>query len=149
MRLEGEPALRALMAGNFIMCPTLCYRKSRLGARRFWEGWKQVQDLELTSRLLMDGEHLVGAREIAYTYRRHEESATQIQSESMLRFDEEFELFDLVAERAEKLAWTDAARVSRRKRILRLHLLYRALRDLGRGRLGSSASTLRYWIRRP
>ncbi|MBW2274125.1 MAG: glycosyltransferase family 2 protein [Deltaproteobacteria bacterium] len=148
MCLEGEPALRALMAGNFIMCPTLCYRKSRLGARRFWQGWKQVQDLELTSRLLMDGEQLVGTREVAYTYRRHAESATQIQSESMLRFDEEFELFDRVAERAEALGWKPAARVSRRKRILRLHLLYRALRELGRGRVGASASHLRYLISR-
>jgi glycosyltransferase involved in cell wall biosynthesis len=148
MDLAGEPALSALMAGNFIMCPTLCYRKSRLGARRFWEGWKQVQDLELTSRLLMDGEQLVGSREVAYTYRRHGESATRIQSESMLRFDEEFELFDLVAERAEQLGWKQAARVSRRKRILRLHLLYRALHELGRGRLGSSASHLRYLAER-
>jgi len=146
MRLAGEPALRALMAGNFIMCPTLCYRKSRLGARRFWAGWKQVQDLELTSRLLMDGEHLVGLREVAYAYRRHDESATELQSGSMLRFDEEFELFDRVAERAEELGWKQAARVSRRKRILRLHLLYRVLRKLGRGQLGASASSLRYLL---
>jgi glycosyltransferase involved in cell wall biosynthesis len=148
MHLSGEPALQALMAANFIMCPTLCYRKSQLGARRFWQGWKQVQDLELTSRLLMDGEQLIGARDVAYTYRRHDESTTELQSESMLRFDEEFELFDAVAARAEELGWKQAEGVSRRKRILRLHLLYRALRDLGRGRLGASAIHLRYLLSR-
>jgi len=66
----------------------------------------------------------------------------------MLRFDEEFELFDLAAEQSEKLGWKDAARVSRGKRILRLHLLYRALRELGHGRPGASATHLRYLISR-
>ena len=33
--LEGEAGLSAVMAGNFIMCPTLCYRLPVLGERRF------------------------------------------------------------------------------------------------------------------
>ena len=31
--LVGEQALTGLLRGNFIMCPTLCYRRSVLGAR--------------------------------------------------------------------------------------------------------------------
>jgi len=142
--LRGEPAVRALMAGNFIMCPTLCFRKSVLGDRRFSPDWRQAQDLEFTTRLLMDGESLVGSRQTAYAYRRHKDSATSRQSDSMLRFEEEVRLFDLVADRAEELGWLEAARVSRRKRIVKLHLLYRSLRELAALRPRAAATRLRF-----
>ena len=142
--LHGEPAATALMRGNFIMCPTLSFRRARLGDRRFDDRWQQVQDLALTLELLMDGETLVGSPETSYAYRRHPESATSLQSLSRLRFDEEFQLFDQIAVRAEELGWYETARVSRRKRIVKLHLAYRALRDLGRIRPRSAFDTLRY-----
>ena len=146
--LHGEPGASALMRGNFIMCPTLCFRRALLGARRFEPGWEQVQDLELTVRLLMEGEQIVGSPEIAYAYRRHPESATTLQSASRLRFDEEFRLFDVIATRAAELGWSETARIARRKRIVKLHLLYRALRDLARLRLGHALETLQYLRRR-
>ena len=142
--LHGEPAATALMRGNFIMCPTLSFRRAQLGDRRFDDRWQQVQDLALTLELLMDGETLVGSPEASYAYRRHAESATSLQSRSRLRFDEEFRLFDQIAERAEARGWEQTARVSRRKRIVKLHLAYRALRDLGRIRPRSALETLRY-----
>jgi hypothetical protein len=140
--LEGEDALHTIMAGNFIMCPTLCLRRSRLGARRFDTRWRQVQDLALTSRLLMDGERLAGARQPGYAYRRHEENATALQSESLLRFREEFALFDEVARRAAGLGWPRAARTARRARIVRLHLAYRALGDVLRLRAAPARAKL-------
>ena len=136
------------MRGNFIMCPTLCYRRSTLGARRFDHGWEQVQDLDLTIRLLMDGETLVGTSEVAYAYRRHPESATWVQSQNRLRFDEEFRLFDQIAAHADALGWDEVARVSRRKRIVKLHLLYRAFGDLLRLRFRAAKQTLRYLRKR-
>ncbi len=142
--LEGEAAVRDLMKGYFIMTPTLCYRKSRLAGRRFSDAWKQVQDLIFISELLMDGHQLVGSPEHVYAYRRHRGSATHVQSESRLRFDEEFCAFDLIAERSEARGWKEAAAVSRQKRIVKLHLLYRALGDLIRLRPGAAWQTLRY-----
>jgi glycosyltransferase involved in cell wall biosynthesis len=142
--VQGEEGLRSIMAANFIMCPTLCYRRAALGARRFEEQWRQVQDLELTSRILLDGGSIVCSRERAYAYRRHPEGATAVQSESRLRFDEEFALFDRVASRAEQSGWQHAARVSRSKRIVKLHLLYRALGSLARLRLSEAREWLRY-----
>lgn len=146
--LRGRPAVRALMRGNFIMCPTLCFRRAALGTHRFSEEWRQVQDLELTTRLLMDGRTLVGARRVAYAYRRHPDSATARQAESLLRFDEEFRLFDRVAERAEALGWSDVARLSRRKAIVRLHLLYRVARDAAALRPGPARDALRFLLTR-
>ncbi len=146
--LQGPEALRQIMKGDFIMCPTLCFRKSLLGDRRFSEGWHQVQDLELISRLLMEGETLVGSRRVAYAYRRHPGNATALQSENLLRFDEEFQLFEAIAKQAEALGWQRAARIARRAAIVKLHLLYRALRDLVTLHPGRAFTKLRFLLRR-
>lgn len=148
MLLRGEGALRALMAGNFIMCPTLCYRKSVIGERRFADAWQQVQDLEFTTRLLLEGQQLVGSRDVAYAYRRHDQAATERQSASMLRFDEEFRLFELVAERAEAAGWHRAARMARARTIVKLHLAYRALGELLLLRPAQAADKLRFLVER-
>ena len=145
--IRGEPGLRAIMRGNFIMCPTLCYRRETIGSRRFSPEWKQVQDLDFTSRLLLDGDTIVCSRTRAYRYRRHARGATALQSESRLRFDEEFALFDRVAERARERGWERAGRVAGRKWPVRLHLLYRALRETVRLRLGAGLEWLRYLVR--
>ncbi len=144
--LRGEAALDALMAGNFIMCPTLCYRKRVIEGSRFEEDWKQVLDLEFISRLLMDGDEIVYSRAVEYSYRRHPGAATSVQSrsESQLRFDEEVELFGRVSQRAASLGWSRAARTARRKTIVRLHLAYRALSSALRLDLRESGEWLRY-----
>lgn len=146
--LEGEEAVRGLMAGYFIMTPSLCYRKALLGDDLFDGEWRQVQDLEFITRLLMAGRKIVGAPERAYAYRRHDQSATSMQSESRLRFDEEFRVFDLIADRAELLGWSRAARTARHKRIVRLHLAYRALGELARLQPSEAMATLRYSMKR-
>ena len=142
--VRGEEGLRAVMAGNFIMCPTLCFRAEVLRARRFSEDWKQVQDLEFTARLLTDGDAIVYTRAVAYAYRRHAAGATAIQSQSMLRFEEEIRLFDQVAKRARARSWDHAARTAGQKRIVRLHLAYRALGELLNLRPGRALELLRY-----
>jgi glycosyltransferase involved in cell wall biosynthesis len=146
--LSGRSSVRALMRGNFIMCPTLCYRRSLLAGERFSSDWKQVQDLEFTTRLLMNGCKLVGTREQAYAYRRHEHATTSLQSANLVRFDEEFRLFDQIADRAEALGWNDVVRVSRRKTIVRAHLIYRAVADLLGLRPGRAVEKLRFLLRR-
>jgi glycosyltransferase involved in cell wall biosynthesis len=146
--LAGEPGLTSVMAANFIVCPSLCYRRSVLGTRRFDPRWRQVQDLDLTSRLLLDGDVLVGTRRVDYVYRRHDESATSKQSETWLRFDEEFALFDEVAARASARGWETAARVARRKTILKLHLGWAMLRAAGQLEVERAVETARYLARR-
>lgn len=147
--IHGEEALRAVMAGNFIMCPTLCFDTSKLGDRRFDNRWRQVQDLDFTARLLLDGDTLVGTHDLAYAYRRHDEGATALQSESGLRFNEEFEVFETIADRAAAAGWPKAAATARRKTIVRLHLLYRALGSAAALRFGDAADDLRIAASRP
>jgi glycosyltransferase involved in cell wall biosynthesis len=145
--LRGEAALRSLTAGNFVMCPTLCFRRALLGARRFDPRWRQVQDLDMTGRLLLEGDTLVGAREAAYAYRRHDASATERQSDSLLRFEEEFALHAELAAAAERRGWRAAARTAGAARMPKLHLAYRALRDAARGRPAEAAAKLRLLAR--
>lgn len=145
--LAGEAGLRALLRGDFVMCPTLCWRRSVLGARRFDPGWRQVQDLELLVRLLLDGEAIVGSRRRAYAYRRHVGSATALQSESLLRFDEEFALYGRLAAQARARGWQSAARVAERAAIVRLHLGFRAAADLAALRPRRALHKLAYLLR--
>jgi glycosyltransferase involved in cell wall biosynthesis len=142
LRLEGGAALAALLRGNFIMCPTVCYRKSVLAQRRFAADWKQVHDLELYARLLLDGEHLIGLPEVAYAYRRHAGNATAQQTRDLSRFREEAALYDRLAALAAARGWTQAARVGRAKRIIALHLLYQGLRALLHVRLSDARRVL-------
>lgn len=146
--LRGEAGLRALLRGNFVVCPTLCWRRARLGEQRFDARWRQVQDLEILARLLCAGETFAGSRAAFYAYRRHEANTTARHTESLLRFEEEFALFDGIAERAAALGWRGAARVSRRKTILRLHLSWRVVSELARLRLGLAGRTLRFLFSR-
>lgn len=145
--LCGESGLRALARGDFVMCPTVAWRLPVLGARRFEPGWKQVQDLELLARLLLDGEEIAGTRRRAYAYRRHAESATSRQTEDLSRFEEEAALLDRIAARARERGWNAAARTAERKAIVRLHVGFRAAEDLARGRLASARRKLGFLLR--
>jgi hypothetical protein len=128
--LEGKQGVEALLRGNFIMCPTLCYRRSAMAAWRFDGRWKQVQDLDLTCRMLQAGARILGSSSQAYAYRRHAQAATSLQSESLLRFREECDFLDEMSARCRELGWERAARIAASKRVVKLHLGYRILGDL-------------------
>lgn len=145
--LRGEIGLHALARGNFVICPTLCWRRAVLGERRFDARWRQVQDLDLLARLLASGETLVGSRQAHYAYRRHAANATARQTRDLLRFEEEFAIFDEIAGRARQLGWHAAARTARRKTMLRLHLGWHTLGELVRLRPASAARAMRFVFR--
>ncbi len=125
--LEGEPGAVALCRGNFIMCPTLCFRLSRVGTLRFSHRWKFALDLDFTLRLLLAGERLVGLPQAGYAYRRHRHNATQVYTQSGLRFREEIALHNEFAKAARAEGWARAARTAESKRMIRLHLGYQLM----------------------
>jgi len=141
--LEGRSAVGALMHGDFIMCPTVCYRKSRLPAERFNADWRMVLDLDFFTRILLGGT-MVGLPAVAYAYRRHAENATSAYTESLLRFEEESRLHDQVAAVANDRGWPEVARVAARKRIIKLHLVFRILQDASRLRLSAARRKSRF-----
>lgn len=133
VELAGEPGLRALLQANFIVAPTLCFRKSVLGQRRFPETVAFIMDLELTTQLLLDGESLVGLPDRAYRYRRHDENATEHLTKSQRRYREESAYYDRMATVAAERGWPKCAEVARKKRILKLNITYRALKSAALG----------------
>ena len=128
--LRGEDGVRSLLWGNFIMCPTLCYRVSHLAGRQFSPRWRFVTDLDFTLRLLREGEVVVGASTVGYAYRRHDTNATVTLTDNLQRFREEISLYEETGEAARQLGWRRAAFLARTKTVIKLHLIYSALRDL-------------------
>ncbi len=129
LMLHGEPGVRALLKGNFIMAPTLCFRKAVLTDRRFPLGVKFVMDWELTTKLLLDGDTLVGLPDRCYRYRRHEENATAQYTRTQLRFREESEFYDRIRATAAERGWDACVKLATQKRIIKLNIAYRALKD--------------------
>jgi glycosyltransferase involved in cell wall biosynthesis len=87
--LRGDGGLASLLRGNHVFCPTLCYRRSALGTVRFDDRWRFVLDLALMAEVLLAGGSLVGVRDVAYRYRRHNESQTALLTATSERFVEE------------------------------------------------------------
>jgi len=127
--LVGEQGLRSLIPGNFIMAPTLCFRKAKLGTLRFSSDWKCSPDLDFTSRLLFAGGTLVGVPDVAFSYRRHEASATIEFRRSISQFEEEVRLYNYIAIQSAAICWETAAREASNKRIVKLRLAYFGIQD--------------------
>lgn len=128
--VSGEEGLNGLLRGQYIFCPTLCYRASRLEPDPFQARWRMVADLEFLASTILKGGEFVGIPEELYSYRRHEESQTALLTATTERFDEEIEIYGELSGRAEALGWSRAARTAKTKRIIRLHLAYRIIGDL-------------------
>lgn len=141
--VAGRRALEALCLGNFLMCPTACYRKSVLGGRRFDARWRFVLDLEFFTRLLMDGEHFVLDPRRSYAYRRHPGNATEAYTASSVRFDEEVALYELLARSLQRRGWEKAAWRARARVFVRLNAAHRFVGDVWHGQLARAASRLR------
>lgn len=147
IRLNGEPAVASLLRGNYIMCPTLCYRKAKLGPAPFREDRRMVMDLDLTLSLLFRGETLVGLSDKAYCYRRHETNQTALLTDSLVRFHEEISLYESAGRDSAERGWRRAARIGSSKRMLRLNLGYCALRDALKGNMAAAAEKIRLFAR--
>jgi glycosyltransferase involved in cell wall biosynthesis len=127
---QGEEGLLSLVKGSWIFCPTLCYRKSLLPSGGFSSTWKFVLDVDLTSRILFDGGVIVGTPTVGYKYRRHSTNQTSVLTESNIRFQEEIDYLNHVSMRSSEIGWKRVERSADRKVIVRLHLLYQALRAI-------------------
>jgi glycosyltransferase involved in cell wall biosynthesis len=141
--LQGDGGLAALLRGNFIFCPSLCFRRSRM-TLRFDPRWRFMLDMHLTVRLLLAGERLVGVpREPLYLYRRHADNATARLTAELTRFREEHAFYEEVAAQARTQELHRAARVAGRQRILQLNLGFHIARDLAAFRLRDGAEKAR------
>jgi glycosyltransferase involved in cell wall biosynthesis len=136
--LNGDEATSVLLAGNYILCPTLCLNRERVGPAPFDTRWRFVPDWAFTVGLLLDDETLHSVREPLLEYRRHASSQTSLQTVDATRFVEEITFLEEMAERAARRGWSASERAARRRVSVRGHLAQKALVDVARGRLGAA-----------
>jgi len=144
LELTGDVGLHSLMRGNYIFCPALCYRRSLLGTMRFDPRYRMVLDVDLTTRVLLAGQTLVGIpKRPLYRYRRHEDNATEHLTKELTRFNEESAFYLDVARRAAQAGYTRAARTATRRTVIKLNLMFCIARDLRAGEWADCRKKLR------
>jgi GT2 family glycosyltransferase len=130
MRSFGDRGLARLLRGNFIFCPTLSFKPEEISLPLFDAEFEQVLDLELTSRLLLEGKTIVGLKRRLYRYRRHTTNLTVQHNLSGVRFQEEVRLYCELEKRCREAGFSLSARVARKMLIIRLHCWYLYFRSL-------------------
>ena len=136
--LAGDRSLAGLLAGNYILCPTLCIRPAIVGTAPFDPTWKFVPDQAFTVGQLLAGRTLHSIRSPLLEYRRHESSQTSALTSDSSRFDEELEFSRQMAVEAAARGWTRSARAARWRVLTRTHLLLRLGLDLVGRRFGAA-----------
>lgn len=119
--LSGAAAIERLVIGNFIMCPTSMYRRSRIAALRFSDRHQFVLDFRFNLAILFAGGLIVGTQRKGYRYRRHRAQVTAQLSLTGDRFAEELDLFREIDERASAQGWHRVATAARMRPIFRIH----------------------------
>lgn len=145
--LLGDEGLELLLKGNFIMCPTVIYRKSLTAGLQFSRDWKYIPDLYYWCHLLFNDRVLLGIPNVAFRYRRHSQSGTDIGRKSTVIFDEESRFYDLVREKAKVKNWTRSVLRAEKKQIVKLRALYFALKDLASLRVSAAREKLQFLAR--
>lgn len=144
---NGESGLASLVSGSWIFCPTLCYRKKYVSEYRFNADWKFVVDVDFMSQILLSGGAIVGTPTIAYQYRRHRENQTAVLTKSLVRFEEELDFLNIIHDESRSRGWRKCAKRSKRKLILRFHLLYQGLKFFLVGEIKPAARSTTMSIR--
>jgi len=146
-RLEGEQGLQRLLRGQFFYCPAVSYRWELLD-RPAWDGrWRQVMDLMLYGRVLLDGGSIELEPARVFRYRRHAASETQQNSVDLSRTDEEIAACRELADAAGRLGWTRARRAGRWRMTVRLQSMIQALAAIARGQFRSAVRAVGLAVR--
>ena len=134
----GDRGLRSILRGNFIFCPTVTYRVTRLRQPIFDESLRMTLDFFAFARALLQGERLVGTKSVQYHYRRHPASTTSTLNADSSRFEEELTTYRRIATEAAEVDFELSARTGRRALVVKGHLVYSAAASTLRGEFGQA-----------
>jgi glycosyltransferase involved in cell wall biosynthesis len=144
--LAGEEGTRCLLRGNFVICPSLCYKRSAFDALRFSTQWRFMLDLDFLVRGLMAGGRLVGLPDTAIRYRRHAEQVTVECERNLRMFTEEIGFLHWAAEESRRLGWGRAVAVAEKMPIIKLQILNYAAQDLMRFQFGAALMKMKLLV---
>lgn len=141
--VRDDLGLSRLVAGNYIVCPTLCLRREVVGPDPFELRWRFVTDWAFTCEQVLRGHELFGLEEPLLEYRRHAEQQTSVLGRDASRFEEELAFLDEIGRRTAARGWTASTRAARRRVTVRGHLALAAVREVVHGRLRQGRATAR------
>ena len=135
---SGDAGLASVLRGNFVFCPTVSLKTELISLPLFDPQWNMAVDLELISRLLLNGQTVVGVPDFVYRYRRHRNNLTSQLTDTTARFVEEIRFYKQVVAKCEQKGFVKSAATASRMTMIRLHILYRLLQRLAKMELASS-----------
>jgi glycosyltransferase involved in cell wall biosynthesis len=138
----GDSGLTSVLRGNFIFCPTVSFKTDLITQPLFDPQWRMAVDLDLISRLLLDGQTIVGIPDFVYRYRRHRNNLTSQLTDTTARFVEEIAFYKQVSVECKEKGFQKSALVASRLTMVRLHILYRVVQKLIRFDLRSAVKLL-------
>ncbi|MDR6690436.1 glycosyltransferase involved in cell wall biosynthesis [Microbacterium sp. 1154] len=119
--LRGPEMATSLIRGNWLYWPSLTFRTETIRRFDFRDGFPVIQDLALLMDMAFAGATLAYDPEIAFSYRRHSESASQKTLLDGERFADERRYYALAARLAGDLGWRRTRRTARLRIVSRLH----------------------------
>jgi len=135
---SGDAGLASVLRGNFVFCPTVSFKTGLISSPLFDPQWNMAVDLELISRLLLNGQTIVGVPDFVYRYRRHRSNLTSQLTDTTARFVEEISFYKQVVAKCEQKSFVKSAATASRMTMIRLHILYRALQKVAQLRIGAT-----------
>jgi len=124
--------LASVLRGNFVFSPTVSFKTDLITQPLFDPQWRMAVDLDLISRLLLDGQTIVGIPDFVYRYRRHRNNLTSQLTDTTVRFVEEISFYKQIAVKCAQKGFDKSAVVASRLTMVRLHIMYRIMQKLVR-----------------
>lgn len=140
--LRGEDMATSLIRGDWLYWPSLTFRTDTLKRIDFRDGLPIIQDLALLMDIAFDGGALAYAPELAFSYRRHQASASQKTLLDGRRFTDERSYYRQAAELARAKGWRRTRRTATIRLMSRLHAITELPRVIRHGNGAGVKSTL-------
>ena len=138
LMLDGVKGIQKLIRGDFIFCPSVCYRTRDFSTMRFKTNFKMVTDFDFILRSLLSGQTWMGYYDHPlFEYRRHSENTTVNLTQSLVRFHEEINLYRKLGNDLETLGENEIARSAKKMTMVKLNLLFEMAKALVTFRFGS------------
>ncbi len=130
--VSGEQLAASLLRADWMYWPSLVFRRERLVATPFRDGFPLIQDLAVVIDMVMQGAVMLLEPTVCFSYRRHQASASSATLLNGKRFAGEQEYFRLAAQQVGAIGWKRArfdAQVHITSRLHALALLPQAVKS--------------------
>ncbi len=121
--VSGEQLAASLLRADWMYWPSLVFRRERLAATPFRDGFPLIQDLAVVIDMVTQGAVMLLEPTVCFSYRRHQASASSATLLNGKRFAGEQEYFRLAAQQVGAIGWKRARFAAQLHITSRLHAL--------------------------